>query len=114
MRIPFLSCSALASGGTLAVALSAGLQVTAGAALAQDPSRFGSPDVEIHLIAAVAAHVEDPPPLEDQILAPDAREGARDLRGFVQGLALDLVGGLGHRIVDLEHGIVVAQVGGEL
>jgi hypothetical protein len=44
MRIPFLSCSALASGGSLAVALCAGLLLTAESAPAQEPIRFGSPD----------------------------------------------------------------------
>ncbi len=44
MRILFLSRPALASGGSLALAFCAGLQLTAGSARAQEPTRLGSPE----------------------------------------------------------------------
>ena len=44
MRIPFLPFPGLASGGSLTVALCAGLQLTAGLAPAQEPIHLGSPD----------------------------------------------------------------------
>ncbi len=44
MRIPFLHCRGLASGGSLAVALCVCLQLSAGSAPAQEPFQFGAPD----------------------------------------------------------------------
>ena len=44
MRIPFLPRSLCVTFGSLVVAFCAGLQVTAGSAVAQEPIRLGSPD----------------------------------------------------------------------